>query len=85
MTYEECARKGSYCYCMVSVGEGGACVDVHAADCVIDSDWFAWSLTTCKECCCVELTISLCRSHRPSHALQNICEQKSCRQSGCSP
>ena len=33
---------------MTCVG-GGACVDVHAADFVIDSDCLAWSATTCKK------------------------------------
>ena len=31
-------------------GEGGyVCMDVHAADFVIDSAWLVWSLTACKE------------------------------------
>ena len=41
------------------VVRGGACVDVHAADIVIDSDCLAWSSTTCKKFCCKELTVSL--------------------------
>ena len=55
ITYEDCGCKGSYCCCMAC---GGACVDVHAADMVIDSDCLAWS-PTCRKCCCKELTISL--------------------------
>ena len=31
-------------------GEGGhVCMNVHAADLVIDSVWLVWSLTTCKD------------------------------------
>ena len=36
-------------------------------------------------CKAVKNSVSLCRSSRPSHALQNTCEQKSCRQSKGSP
>ena len=37
-------------------------MDVHAADLVIDSDFLAWSPTTCRKCC-KELTISLSAGH----------------------
>ena len=42
----------------------GTCVDVHAADFVIDSDCLAWSPTTSKKCCCKELAISLSTGHK---------------------
>ena len=38
-------------------------MDVHAADIVIDSDFLAWSPTTCKKCCCRKLTTSLSAGH----------------------